>query len=143
MAAIKLPAASDPDAYIWCREAGPVPCVDVHVAFRGTLTLHAATTVHLDHVAVSWYNLFVDGKREAEGPTRFTGQAPYFARTTVSLSSGTHVIAVHAHSAGVQTRTLLKRPPAVFCRATTAAGTALPLSCRCARHGSSHATLWA
>lgn len=85
----------------------------------------------VDHVAISWYNLFIDGVRTAEGPTRFTGQAPYFERTKVTLAAGEHVIAIHAHSAGVQTRTLLLRPPAVFCRVTTTAGAALPVAWLC------------
>lgn len=119
--------------FFWCADAGlrTLPCVDVHVAFRGTLTLTKATDVLIDHVAISWYNLFIDGVRTAEGPTRFTGQAPYFERTKVTLAAGSHVIAIHAHSAGVQTRTLLERTPAIFCRATTAAGAALPVVWLC------------
>ena len=123
-------AAADADptpGFFWCADAGPPPCADVHVGFRATLKLSAAATILLDHVAVSWYNLFVDGARTAEGPTRFTGQAPYFQRTRVSLAAGDHVIAMHVHSAGVQTRTLLLRSPAAFCRATTTDGKALPL----------------
>ena len=120
------------DTYFWCAEAGePAACVDVHAAFRGELTLAEPTTVSIDHVAVSWYNLYIDGERKAEGPTRFTGQAPYFERTQLALGRGKHVIAIHAHSAGVQTRTLLKRPAAVFCRAQTAAGKPLAVSWTC------------
>eukprot|EP01047_Picozoa_sp_COSAG01_P054328 COSAG01_NODE_5925_length_3948_cov_37.584631_3_plen_530_part_00 len=129
--ATEAPAcADDPDAYFWIG-TGPNPCVDVHAAFRGSFTVHTPTTVHIDHVAVSWYNLFIDGKRRAEGPTRFVAEVPYFARTTCTLGSGTHVIAIHAHSAGEQTRTMLKRPAAVFCRATTEQGTPLHISWAC------------
>ena len=116
--------------FFWCEAAG-VPCADVHVGFRATLKLPAAATVLIDHVAVSWYNVYVDGERTAEGPTRFTGQAPYYQRSRVSLAAGEHVIAMHVHSAGVQTRTLLLRPPAAFCRATTADGKPLPLAWVC------------
>ncbi len=124
-------AAGAPPGFFWCADAGPLPCADVHVGFRATLKLPAAATILIDHVAVSWYNLFVDGERTAEGPTRFTGQTPFFERSRVSLAAGEHVIAMHVHSAGVQTRTLLLRPPAAFCRVTTADGKPLPLAWVC------------
>lgn len=119
------------DGFFWCADAGPLPCADVHVGFRAVLKLPTEATILLDHVAVSWYNLYVDGERTAEGPTRFTGQTPFFQRSHVSLAAGEHVIAMHVHSAGVQTRTLLLRPPAAFCRATTADGKPLPLAWVC------------
>ena len=88
---------------------------DEHAAFRISFTTSAAsTTIHIQHCGVSWYNLFVDGKRVAEGPTRFVGSAPYFDEyVAADLKAGTHVIAVHGHSVGEQTRILLKNSPFV------------------------------
>ena len=42
--------------------------IDEHAAFRITFTTAAAnTTVVISHTGVSWYELFVDGARAAEG----------------------------------------------------------------------------
>ena len=82
--------------------------MDVHAAFRVSFsTSQPNTTVVLRHVALSWYNLWVDGERQAEGPTRFIGDAPFYDTSRVVVPrAGAHVIAIHAHSAGVQTRML-------------------------------------
>jgi hypothetical protein len=120
--------ASSP--YMWISTTGATK-TDEHVAFRGKFTLSADASVQINHVCVSWYNLYVDGVRTAEGPTRFMGNAPYYDCTTIKLKAGAHVIGIHAHNCGEQTRFLLKRPPVAFCTVQSAAGSALPLTWRC------------
>jgi hypothetical protein len=97
------------------KDAG-IP-VDQHVAFRISFsTTVPQTPVRIRHAGVSWYNVFLDGVRLAEGPTRFVGNAPYFDETDVVVSDmGAHVLAVHAHSVGEQTRILLLTQPFVAC----------------------------
>lgn len=100
--------------YVWATEATPS---DQHVAFRLKFsTINPNTMISIKHVCVSWYNVFLDGDYIAEGPTRFIGDTPYFATTQVIIpDSGTHVIAIHAHHAGVQTRMLLNKTGIAFC----------------------------
>jgi hypothetical protein len=120
-------ATTSTSPYVWAPGSAPA---DQHVAFRLTFTTAAAnTTVTLSHVCVSWYNVFVDGAYAAEGPTRFMGTQPYAASTIVTLpSAGKHVVAIHAHSAGVQTRMLLSRPAAAFCTVASTDPTGHPVS---------------
>ena len=110
--------------------------MDVHGAFRGSFSTAADnTTLEIAHTGVSWYNVWLDGALIAEGPTRFTGDTPWSALTTVSVpKAGAHVLAIHAHSSGVQTRTLLKNPGVVWCIVTDVTGQApqaLAVSWKC------------
>ena len=121
-----LPALTPPLRVVVSRTAAPsLPYrwiagggsdADEHVAFRLTFSTSVAdTTVVIAHAGVSWYNVFVDGDRIAEGPTRWcAGAGPYYASSTVTLAdAGRHVVAIHAHSVGEQTRILLKTSPFV------------------------------
>ena len=93
----------------------------------------ANTTVVINHLAVSWYNLFFDGTRVAEGPTRFIGTQPFFDTTTVLVPQpGNHVISIHAHSCGEQTRILLKNNPVVWCSVASSDHAITALTWRCA-----------
>jgi hypothetical protein len=118
--------ASSP--YVWLPGGGQTQ--DEHGAFRLTFTTSAANTqVSIDHVGISWYNIFVDGAYAAEGPTRFMGPAPFSATTTVTLPApGKHVVAIHVHSAGVQTRFLLSTPPALYCNLVSTDPAGHPIS---------------
>ena len=91
---------------------------DQHAAFRiDVTTTQPNTEITIDHFCVSWYNVYVDGNYVAEGPTRFIGNAPFYATTTVTLQDvGKHVVAIHAHSANVQTRILLANSPVMYCQ---------------------------
>ena len=102
---------------------------DQHAAFRLCFNTRTANTaVTMEHCCVSWYNVFVDGEYVAEGPTRFVGNLPFSACTTLKLpAAGRHVVAIHVHSVGLQTRMLLKTSPVVFCQ-LTAVDTAAPIS---------------
>eukprot|EP00937_MAST-01D_sp_MAST-1D-sp2_P007610 g7610.t1 len=103
--------------------AAAAPPVDEHAAFRLSFTTAASNTaVTIRHTGVSWYNVYVDGALVAEGPTRFMGATPFYDETAVTLpQAGAHVVAIHAHSAGVQTRMLLCRAPVVACDVQLAA----------------------
>ena len=84
-------------------------------------------------MAVSWYNLYFDGARIAEGPTRFIGAQPYYDTTVVMIPTpGEHVISIHAHSCGEQTRILLKNDPVVWCAVTSSDHPISALRWRCA-----------
>lgn len=103
-----------PLPYLWAPGSAGI---DQHVAFRLTFsTASASATALVHHTGVSWYNLFVDGRQVAEGPTRFIGEQPFYATTSVLLpTAGKHVITLHAHSVGTTTRLLLSNPPFVGC----------------------------
>jgi hypothetical protein len=119
---------ADPMAYVWLPNNESD--VDQHAAFRLTFhTYTAETAVTIEHCCVSWYVVYVDGVYLAEGPTRFVGDVPFSATTTTQLyNAGTHVVAIHAHSVGEQTRILLKTSPVAFCKVAAVDPTAAPIS---------------
>lgn len=98
--------------YVWLPNS---PALDVHGAFRIAFATSAASTViTIVHVGVTWYNLWLDEKLLAEGPTRFQ-KTPMYDQTVVTVAAGKHVVAVQVHSAGVQTRLQLESRPCLFC----------------------------
>jgi len=86
--------------------------IDEHAAFRISFSTSVANTkITIRHCGVSWYNLFLDSAYVAEGPTRFVG-TPYFDQSTILIPTpGSHVIAIHGHSIGLQSRILLLTRP--------------------------------
>jgi hypothetical protein len=138
---------ADPMAYVWLPNNESD--VDQHAAFRLTFhTYTAETAVTIEHCCVSWYVVYVDGVYLAEGPTRFVGDVPFSATTTTQLyNAGTHVVAIHAHSVGEQTRILLKTSPVAFCKAPStrqrrrsALPPGLAAACRSGTSRNSHAS---
>jgi hypothetical protein len=125
-----------PMQYNWIPTArssgggGVAAPIDQHCAFRINFTTTASTTeVLIKHTGVSWYELCVDGARCAEGPTRFVHDTPYFDVTRATLNgAGAHTVAVHAHSAGVQTRILLTTAPAVAVEVMAVDAASAPIS---------------
>eukprot|EP00041_Stephanoeca_diplocostata_P036619 m.1343793 g.1343793 ORF g.1343793 m.1343793 type:complete len:170 (-) comp24901_c1_seq50:2463-2972(-) len=102
------------ESYLWLSGSGVD--TDVHAAFRFTFsTENPNEKLSIHHRGISWYNVYVDGNYVAEGPTRFIGNTPYYDETEITIpTAGKHVVAVHAHSCGEQTRILLKTPPLVW-----------------------------
>eukprot|EP00041_Stephanoeca_diplocostata_P036616 m.1343431 g.1343431 ORF g.1343431 m.1343431 type:complete len:299 (-) comp24901_c1_seq31:2074-2970(-) len=102
------------ESYLWLSGSGVD--TDVHAAFRFTFsTENPNEKLSIHHLGISWYNVYVDGNYVAEGPTRFIGNTPYYDETEITIpTAGKHVVAVHAHSCGEQTRILLKTPPLVW-----------------------------
>jgi hypothetical protein len=122
-----LPVAAPALSYQW---ASGVSATDGHAAFRLSFTTTVAnTSVLISHTGVSWYNTWCDSERVAEGPTRYSHGAPYYDTTTVVLpKAGAHVVAIHAHSVGEQTRILLKTNPFVCCDIVAADPSTQPIS---------------
>jgi hypothetical protein len=106
--------------------------IDEHAAFRISLITRrefvANTKITIRHCGVSWYNLFLDSAYVAEGPTRFVG-TPYFDQSTILIPTpGSHVIAIHGHSIGLQSRILLLTRPFVACEVSSTDPKAHPIS---------------
>ena len=108
----KMASTSMP--FMWTPQAASQ---DQHVAFRATFTTSVANTeLRIDHFCTSWYNVFLDGSYIAEGPTRFMQNQPFYDSTILTVPTvGKHVVAIHAHNAGVNTRMLLNTLAVVSC----------------------------
>ena len=116
----------------WSTEEKPGEA-DVHVAFRGTLTLAAAAEVDFRLLGASWFVAWLDGERFAEGPARFARNFPEYQTFSARLGAGRHVLAVQVHDDG-DTRMLGGVPPFFWCDAL-AAGQPLSLRWTCLRLG--------
>lgn len=69
------------DRLMWTDSAVAAP--DRHVAFRGTFSLDADTTVDLQLSGASWYVVWLDGAYYTEGPDRYATKYPEYQ--TLSL----------------------------------------------------------
>ena len=83
----------------WWPAAATAP--DTHVAFRGSITVDAATRVTIEIIAASWWEAHLDGHGLDEGAPRYHPSRPEHLRFEVVLGPGSHVLAVHAHHYGV------------------------------------------
>ena len=88
---------------------------DTHVGFRGSLSVGSATTLKVRVFASCPFILFLDGKWIGEGPVRWATAAPEFQVFEEKIDAGPHVLAVHAHYEGVQTRMMEALPPLISC----------------------------
>ena len=86
------------ETYQWLPGSGVE--TDVHAAFRFTFTTTDPNEkVSIRHLAISWYNVYLDGTYIAEGPTRFIGKTPFYDETSVVIpAAGKHVVAVQCNS---------------------------------------------
>jgi len=89
---------------------------NVHAGFRGSFHLEKRTNLTIQISGASAYSLFVDGKFITDGPDRFSPDYPLYQEREITLNEGDHVIAVHVHCTGVETRILEDIPPFLYCR---------------------------
>ncbi len=102
----------------------------MHAGFRGTFTLAADQSIELRTLGANWFSVHVDGQWLLDGPERFHRDHPRWRSTSVTLTRGRHVIAVHACHTGADTRLLRNSPPFIDVCAMNDAH-ALPISWRC------------
>jgi len=88
---------------------------DVHVGFRGRFTLVVPSRVQIQLLATCPFLVFVDGEWIGEGPMRWTDAEPEFQMFEAALSAGSHVLSIHAHYEGVETRLLRQQPGFIAC----------------------------
>ncbi|NBT23860.1 hypothetical protein EBT11_04315 [bacterium] len=84
--------------------------------FRGTFHLARDGRIQIQMVGASWYQVWLDGKWLLEGPLRYASERPEFQFEEIKLTSGSHVLAIHARHEGVETRILKATPPYLWCR---------------------------
>ena len=89
---------------------------DVHAGFRGHFYLEEKSTATIHVSGASAYMLYVNGILIADGPDRFPPDHPVYQQPVIELEAGHHVIAVHVHSEGVETRILQNIDPFLYCR---------------------------
>ncbi len=77
---------------------------DVYTAFRGTFSLERETGVEMLVSGSSWYVIWLNGEYFYEGPDRYHPNHPEYQVKTFSLPAGEHLLAVHVHYEGVDTR---------------------------------------
>src|SRR3954469_19511820 len=95
---------------------------DHHHAFRGAFSLPTAQRVALHLAGASWYAVRVDGRLIAHGPARFVPGRPEEDRIDLDLAPGAHLIAIHLHWDGVETRMQRVEPAFLSCRVVGASG---------------------
>ncbi len=96
---------------------------DSHYYFRGRFTLPIAGRVQLKVLAASWFEAWLDEAWLAEGPARFDQAHPEYERIDMELEAGEHVLAMHLHYEGIDTRLLEAGVPLfVFSSVETADG---------------------
>jgi len=88
---------------------------DVHVAFRGTISLQAESEIEFRLSGASWYRVWVNGIFLTEGPDRYAPGSPVYQLRKLVLPAGKHLIAVQVHSEGVDTRMLQGIDPYLYC----------------------------
>lgn len=88
---------------------------DFHAAFRGEFATPSSASVRIRLLSSCPTLVFVDGNWIGEGPVRWPRSAPEFQVFKVPVNSGKHVIAIHAHSEGVDTRMMVQQSPFVAC----------------------------
>ncbi|MBS6703053.1 MAG: hypothetical protein KH248_01010 [Alistipes indistinctus] len=104
------------DRLMWTDSAVAAP--DRHVAFRGTFSLDADTTVDLQLSGASWYVVWLDGAYYTEGPDRYAAKYPEYQTRRVRLAAGEHTLAVQVQHEGVATRILREIQPFLYVRAS-------------------------
>ena len=101
---------------LWTDQGGEQSGQDVHVAFRGRFTLASSAALELQLSGASWYRAWIDGQLIGEGPDRYAPEFPLYQVRKPELPAGDHLIAVHLHSEGVDTRMLQGMDPFLYCR---------------------------
>lgn len=101
---------------LWIRE--DTLHQDIHAAFRGSFTIQSGGITEFRISGASWYRVWIDGEWFAEGPDRYAPGFPLYQERKIQLGEGDHVIAVHVHSEGVDTRMLQGIDPFLFCQAS-------------------------
>ena len=79
---------------------------DSHFFFRGRFVLPAAGHVKIRLLAASRFEAWLDGAWLAEGPARFDRLHPEFQSLERELEAGEHLLALHVHYEGIETRLL-------------------------------------
>ena len=103
---------------------------DRHLAFRGSFTLDEETEIELQLSGASWYVIWLDGKYFYEGPDRYSPEYPEYQTKKVKLDKGRHMLAVHLHHDGVDTRMMKAIQPFFYCKVRNA-NKEVPVSWKC------------
>ncbi len=103
---------------------------DTYALFRGRFDLSAPTRTEIRLVGSAWYQVWLDGAPLCEGPVRFAMDRPEYQTLSLELPAGEHLLAVHAHHIGIETRILKDTPPFLWCEVFQDT-TRIPISWRC------------
>ncbi len=84
---------------------------DSHFYFRGRFSLTQPKTVRIKLLAASWFEAWLDDAWLTEGPARFSLEHPEFECLEKVLPAGEHLLALHVHFQGVETRLMPLETP--------------------------------
>ncbi len=84
---------------------------DHHFYFRGRFTFPDSGNMKLKLLAASTFQAWIDGEELADGPARFDCRHPEFQPLEKELSAGEHVLSLHVHYEGVETRLMEQGTP--------------------------------
>ena len=114
----------------WCGDSA-LPAIDNHVAFRGEWQMVEEAEVTVRILGASWFVVWMDGKRLADGPARFARTHPEYQDHKLQLSAGRHVLAIHVNGCGYETRLLQDIEPFLHARVLSGERE-LPVAWKCA-----------
>ncbi len=109
------------------------PEADTHVAFRGVFQSRG-DSLEIRLSGSSWYVVWLDGEYFYEGPDRYHPDFPEYQTKKVALEEGKHVIAVHVHYEGVETRILKDIEPFLYAQILDSEGE-IPVDWKCRELG--------
>ncbi|MBS0662583.1 MAG: hypothetical protein JSR48_04920 [Verrucomicrobia bacterium] len=124
-------AVESPFSYLWLPD-GRSDDRDLHVAFRSEFELSAPGTLTWRALAVDWFATWLDGRRVAEGPSRFPASRPEYQTFSAPVAAGRHVLGFLVNQIGAPTRLLDGLPPFLACT-VDCDGAEVPLRWRCMR----------
>lgn len=103
---------------------------DSHFLFRGRFALPAAGRVELRLLAASWFEAWLDDSWLTEGPARFDLARPECEKLEMDLEAGEHLLALHVHCEGVETRLMAATVPLFVFASIESGGTAVEVEWR-------------
>lgn len=103
---------------------------DSYALFRGHFHLPCSASTTFRVVGSAWYQAWLDRQPLLEGPLRFALDRPEYQTLELELPAGDHVLAIHAHHIGIETRILKDTPPFLWCEISSNSLT-IPISWRC------------
>jgi hypothetical protein len=84
---------------------------DSHFYFRGRFTVPVSGNVKIKLLAASWFEAWLDDTWLTDGPARFSLEHPEFQCLEKELPAGEHLLALHVHHQGVETRLMPAETP--------------------------------
>ena len=100
---------------------------DSHFYFRGHFSIPADEKVKIKLTGASWFEAWMDEKPLTTGPARFNLKHPEYEEIEIDLCAGEHLLALHLHYDGVETRLAQASAPVFIFASVSAGGKEIPV----------------